>query len=130
MNVVDSSAWLEYFANGPNASFFAPAIEKTANLVVPSLTLYEVFKRILQQRDEGAALQAVAAMQQGRVVDLDASLALIGARLSTDHSLPMADSIILATAQAYGAVLWTQDSDFKGMPGVEYRKHRTTRGSA
>ncbi len=129
MNVVDSSAWLEYFANGPNASFFAPAIEGTADLAVPSLTLYEVFKRILQQRDEGAALQAVAVMQQGRVVDLDASLALIASRLSLEHKLPMADSIILATAQAYGAVLWTQDADFKGMPGVEYRKHRAKRGT-
>ena len=98
MNVIDSSAWLEYFANGPNASFFAPAIEKTADLIVPSLTLYEVFKRILLQRDEGAALQAVAAMQQGRVIDLEADLALIAARLSAEHKLPMADSIILATA--------------------------------
>jgi len=129
MNVVDSSAWLEYFANGPNASFFAPTIERTADLAVPSLSLYEVFKRILQQRDEGAALQAVAVMQQGRVVDLDASLVLIAARLSSEHKLPMADSIILATAQAYGAVLWTQDADFKGMPGVEYRKHRVKRGT-
>ena len=80
MNVIDSSAWLEYFANGPNAEFFAPAIEKAAELLVPSLTLYEVFKRVLQQRDEGSALQAVAVMQQGTVVDLDAPLALAAAR--------------------------------------------------
>lgn len=125
MNLVDSSAWLEYFANGPNAGFFAPAIEKTSELLVPSLALYEVFKRVLQQRDEGAALQAVAVMQQGTVVDLDAPLALIAARLSTERHLPMADSVILATAQAHAAVLWTQDVDFKGMSGVEYRKRRS-----
>ncbi len=124
MNVVDSSAWLEYFANGPNASYFAPAIEKTRDLIVPSLTLYEVFKRILQQRDEGAALQAVAAMQQGRVVDLDAILAITAARISAERKLPMADSIILATASAPGAELWTQDADFKGLPGVHYRKRK------
>ena len=129
MNVVDSSAWLEYFANGPNAGFFAPAIEKTSDLLVPSLTLYEVFKRVLQQRDEGAALQAVAVMQQGAVVDLDAPLAVAAARLSFEHRLPLADSVILATARAQAAVLWTQDADFKGMPGVEYRNHRSGGGA-
>jgi predicted nucleic acid-binding protein len=125
MNVVDSSAWLEYFANGPNAAFFAPAIEKTSDLLVPSLTLYEVFKRVLQQCDEGHALQAVAVMEQGSVLDLDAPLALIAARTSIEHRLPLADSVVLATARAHEAVLWTQDADFKGMAGVEYRKHRS-----
>ena len=124
MNVVDSSAWLEYFANGPNASFFAPAIEKTRDLVVPSLTLYEVFKCILRQRDEGSALQAVAAMQKGRVVELDASLAVTAARVSVERRLRMADSIILATAWAHSADVWTQDADFKGLPGVRYRKRK------
>lgn len=123
MNVVDSSAWLEYFANGPNAGFFAPAIEKTSDLVVPSLTLYEVFKRVLQQKDEGAALQAIAVMQQGKVVDFDAALALEAARLSLEHKLPFADSAILATTRAQDAILWTQDSDFEGLPGVQYRSH-------
>jgi predicted nucleic acid-binding protein len=127
MNVIDSSAWLEYFANGPNAEFFAPAIEKTTELLVPSLTLYEVFKRVLQQRDESSALQAVAVMQQGTVVDLDAPLALVAARLSIDHRLPTADSVILATARFHDAVLWTQDADFKGISGVEYRKQRSSR---
>ena len=126
MNVVDSSAWLEYFANGPNAEFFSAAIEKTAELIVPSLTLYEVFKRVLQQRDEDSALQAVAVMQQGTVVDLDAPLALVSARLSIEHRLPMADSVILATARSHDAILWTQDADFKGIPGVEYRKQRSS----
>lgn len=122
MNVVDSSAWLEYFANGPSASFFAPAIEDVARLVVPSLTLYEVFKRVLQQRSEGEALQVVAAMQQGWVVDLTSALALSAARVSLQHRIPLADSVILATAQAHGAVLWTQDADFEGFPGVRFRK--------
>jgi predicted nucleic acid-binding protein len=121
MNVVDSSAWLEYFAGGPNAIFFAPAIEKPRDLIVPTLSLYEVFKRVVQQRGESDALQAVAAMQQGRVVDLDARLALDAAKVSLAHQLPMADSIILATAQAYSATLWTQDADFEGVAGVNYR---------
>ena len=124
MNVVDSSAWLEYFANGSNASFFAPAIERTEELLVPSLVLYEVFKRVLQQRGEGHALQVVAVMQQGAVIDLDAGLALVAARISLERKLPMADSIILATAQVYEATVWTQDADFKGLPGVQYRTRK------
>jgi predicted nucleic acid-binding protein len=124
MNVIDSSAWLEYFANGPNASFFAPAIEKGEDLIIPSLTLYEVFKKILQQTDEGHALQAVAVMQQGMVVDLDARIALDAARISIKSKLPMADSIILATARTYEATVWTQDEDFKDIPDVQFRKKR------
>lgn len=120
MNVVDSSGWLEYFADGTNADFFSEAIESTADLIVPVATLYEVFKRVLLQRGEGNALQAIALMQQGRIVDLTASLALAGARLSTENRLPMADSLILATARAHDAVLWTQDSDFEDMPGVRF----------
>jgi toxin FitB len=124
MNIVDSSGWLEYFANGPNASFFATPIERIDELLVPSLTLYEVFKRVLQQRDEGKALEAVAVMQQGVVVDLDARLALSAARISHESKLPMADSVILATAHANGATVWTQDADFKGLPEVQYRKRK------
>lgn len=125
MNVVDSSAWLEYFANGPNASFFAPAIEDAGELVVPSLIVYEVFRRVLQQRGEGEALRAVAAMQQGIIVDLDVRIALAAARISLDQKLPMADSVVLATARLYGAMLWTQDADFQGLPEVRYRKRKS-----
>jgi predicted nucleic acid-binding protein len=125
MNVVDSSAWLEYFANGPNAAFFGPAIEQMGELMVPSLTIYEVFKRVLQQRDEGDALRAVALMQQGTVVDLDARLAVTAARLSRDTGLPMADSVVLATARLHGATLWTQDADFKNLPEVRYRTKKS-----
>lgn len=120
MNVVDSSGWLEYFADGPNADFFAKAIEATADLVVPTVSLYEVFKRVLQQRSEGEALQAVAVMQQGRIVELSGTLALAAARLSVDLGIPMADSIMLATARAWEATLWTQDADFDAVPGVRY----------
>lgn len=120
MNVVDSSGWLEYFASGKNAGFFAPAIEDTSRLIVPTLSLFEVFKRVLQQRGEPSALQAVALMHQGRVVDLDATLALAAARLSDAERLPLADSVLLATARAFGATLWTQDADFKGREGVRF----------
>src|SRR5438046_594079 len=113
MNVVDSSGWLEYFANGKNASFFGPAIEDTGRLVVPTLSLFEVFKRILVQKGEPPALQAVALMHQGRVVELDATLALAAARLSVDARMPLADSVMLATANAFGATFWTQDADFQ-----------------
>jgi len=122
VNVVDSSAWLEYFADGPNAGEFAGAVAATDGLIVPSITLFEVFKRIRVQRDPAAALYAVAQMRRGRVVDLDGDLAVAAAVLSADSGLPMADSIILATARAHDAALWTQDADFAGLDGVEYRR--------
>ena len=124
MNVVDSSGWLEYFADAPNAEFFSAAIENAEELVVPAISLFEVFKRVLRQRGEDQALQASTAMQQGRVVDLDAALALEAARLSATLKLPMADSIILATARAHGATLWTQDADFRGLADVQYIEAR------
>jgi toxin FitB len=120
MNVVDSSGWLEYFADGPNAGFFAPAIENTAELIVPTISIFEVFKRILQQRTENESLQAAVMMQQGIVIDLGVNLALDAASLSQKLKLPLADSIMLATARMYKAVLWTQDNDFKGIAGVNY----------
>lgn len=120
MNIVDSCGWLEYLAAGPNADFFAPALESPAQLVVPTISVYEVFKRVLQQRGDGDALQAVALMQQGSVVDLTPSLALEAARTSAALGLPMADSIMLATARSCAATLWTQDSDFEGINGVRY----------
>lgn len=121
MNVVDSSAWLEYFGDGPNAGEFADAIADTDRLIVPSITLFEVFKRIRLQRDLAAALYAVAQMQRGRVLDLDGNLAVAAAELSAESGLPVADSVILATARAEDAILWTQEADFEGMERVEYR---------
>jgi len=120
VNVVDSSGWLEYLANGRNAKFFADAIQDTPRLVVPTLSVYEVFKRVLQQRGDSAALSAVVLMQQGHVIPLDARLAVEAARLGAQERLPLADSIMLATARAHNATLWTQDADFKGRDGVRY----------
>jgi predicted nucleic acid-binding protein len=120
MNVVDSSGWLEYFADGPNAGAFAKPIEATRSLLVPTLSLFEVFKRVTQQRSEDDALRAIAVMEQGRVVDLDRATALEAARLSIEHGIAMADSMMLATAYRYRATLWTQDSDFEGLQGTRY----------
>ncbi len=120
MNIVDSSAWLEYFAGGPNGRFFAPAIQKTTELVVPTVCIYEAFKRVLTQRGEEAALAVVGWMAAGQVVDLTQRIALSAAALSLAERLPMADSIILATARAYNATVWTQDEHLQGLAGVQY----------
>ena len=124
MNVVGSPVWLEYFAYGSNADFFAPAIESIDELIVPSVTLYEVFKRVLEQRGHDDALQAIAAMQQGRVIELDASLALYAGQLGHELNLRLADAVILATARRHDAMLWTQDSDFRDLPQIKYRAKR------
>lgn len=121
MNLVDSSAWLEYFADGPNAGFFAPAIERTRDLLVPTIVVFEVYKRVLQQRHERAALEAVSVLQHGQLIELTASLAIAAAQISHHEKLPVADSIILATARAQNATIWTQDSDLKEMDRVKYR---------
>lgn len=120
MNVIDSSGWLEYFINGNNASFFARIIENTDEVLVPTISLFEVFKRVLIEKNRNDALEAVAIMKDGRVIDLDDSLALVAAELSYELKLPLADSIILATARANNATLWTQDAHFKDIEGVKY----------
>lgn len=120
MNLVDSSGWLEYFADGENADFFASAIENVDHLIVSSINIYEVFKRILSQRDEHSALQAVAIMEQGQVIDLTSEIALSAAQISIENKIPMADSIIYATSKANKALLWTQDVDFQGLENVKY----------
>jgi predicted nucleic acid-binding protein len=121
VNVVDSCGWLEYFADGPNADFFAPAIEAIDELLVPTLSLFEVFKRILQQRSEADALRAIALMRQGRVIELTDTLALGAARLSHELKLPLADSIIFYSARQHGATFWTQDAHFASLgEGVRY----------
>ena len=120
MNVVDSSGWLEYFADGSNAEFFAPAIEDTKNMLVPVICIYEVFKRILQQSGVIEAQQHIGDMKLGQILELDESLALSAAKLSVDIKLPMADSLILATARANRATFWTQDEHFKDLDGVKY----------
>lgn len=120
MNIVDSSGWLEYFSDGPNADYFAEPLGNVSELLVPTIILYEVFKVVCRQRGEDSALQATALMQQGRIIELSSSIALLAAKLSLDAKIPMADSIILATTQTNDATLWTQDNDFEGLPGVRY----------
>lgn len=120
MNVIDSSGWLEYFAKGTNASFFAPVIKATETVVVPTICMYEVFKRLLTQREEEVALQAIGIMSLGLLVDLTREIAVDAAYFSSELQIAMTDSIILATTRAYNATLWTQDADFKGMEGVQY----------
>ncbi|MDZ4674596.1 MAG: type II toxin-antitoxin system VapC family toxin [Gemmatimonadota bacterium] len=120
MNVVDSSAWLEYFAAGPHAGRFARVIEAPEELLVPSIVLLEVTRRVMQQRGEDAALQAAALLHQGEIVPLDSGLALAAAKLGVENKLPLADSIIFATAQQFSATLWTMNSDFEGLPNVRY----------
>jgi toxin FitB len=120
MNILDSSGWLAFFADEKNAGQFLPILEDTTSLIVPSITIYEVFKVVFRESGENAALQASVAMQRGKVVDVNTSLAMKAATLSLKYNLPMADSIILATAHMYDAVLWTQDADFKNIPGVKF----------
>ena len=122
MNLVDSSGWLEYFADGRNAKFFAPVLEDTENLIVSTINIYEVFKRVLQQRGEDSALQAAALMHQAGVMDVTSPIAMDAVKLSTELKLPMADSLILATARSCGAILWTQDAHFNGLPNVKFTK--------
>ena len=120
MNIIDSSGWLAYFADEPNAKHFFKPLKDTASLIVPTITIYEVFKVVLRESNENDALQAAAAMQKGAVVDLTANLAISASKLSLEQGLPMAESIILATAKAFDAILWTQDSDFTNIAGVKY----------
>jgi len=120
MNVVDSSGWVEYFTKGSNAKFFIAPVQDLENLLVPSICIYEVFKRLALDMDEENALQAVGIMSYGLVVELDRKIAIDAARISLELKLAMADSIILATAHEYDATLWTQDAHFKGMDGVRY----------
>ncbi|MGH9339820.1 MAG: type II toxin-antitoxin system VapC family toxin [Acidobacteriota bacterium] len=125
MNLVDSSGWLEYFADGGNAERFVPAIEQTEELLISTINLYEVFKKVLSERSEQEALKVVAIMQQGKVVEVDASISLSAAKLSVELNLPMADALIYATARAFDAVLWTQDSHFKSFDGVRFWAKRS-----
>lgn len=120
MNVVDSCGWLEYLASGPNADFFASALSDAQSLVVPTISVYEVYKRILQQRGEGDAIAAIALMQQAHIIDLDAEAAISAATLSVELQLPMADAVMLAVARSQEALLWTQDAHFEAIDGVRY----------
>jgi predicted nucleic acid-binding protein len=120
MNVVDSSGWIEYFINGANADLFASPIQDSENLIVPTICLYEVFKRVLLTLGEDKALKTIGQMSSGIVVDLNRNIAMQAAQISLEIKLAMADSIILATTRIYNAILWTQDQHFKALEGVRY----------
>lgn len=120
MNLVDSSGWLEYLSDAENADFFAPAIEDQENLIVSTINIFEVFKKIVQQRDENSALQVIALMKQGDIKNVDLEISLLAAKLSDEFGLPMADSLILATSQIHKAIFWTQDSYFRKISDVKY----------
>lgn len=121
MNLVDTSGWIEYFFSGPNVSYFSKPIEQTDSLLIPVICLYEVFKKINIVADETRALRAIAQMKQGNIADLTENIALDASLISIRHKLPMADSMIYATARAHEALIWTQDEDFKNLPGVNYK---------
>lgn len=120
MNIVDSSGWLEYFADGPGVKNFEAPLSDSDSLIVPTIIIYEVFKVVLRESNENSALQAVAVMQKSTICKLSEKIAIASAKLSLALSLPMADSIILATAKAYDATIWTQDADFEGIKNVRY----------
>lgn len=124
MNIVDSSGWLEYFADGENSAYFTPAIEDLSNLLIPAICVYEVFKRILLQYGLDAAEVRMADLYKGKIIEIDSPLAISAARISADLKLPMADSLILATARVYHATIWTQDEHFKNVEGVQYIRRK------
>ena len=126
MNLVDTSGWIEYFFGETNSSYFSEPIENTSVLIVPVVCLYEVFKKVNQVADEAQALQAIAQMKQGKVIELNEEIALKAAKISLRYRLPMADSFIYATGQIENATIWTQDADFKDLPGVKYKEARTS----
>jgi toxin FitB len=127
VNIVDSSGWLEYFSGGPDADNFSAPLQDPSSLIVPVITIYEVFKVVLREAGENEALQTIAAMQKGQVKDLTIRLAINAAKVSFQNNLPMADSIILATANIYKCTVWTQDSDLENLPGVKFFTKQTTR---
>ena len=125
MNIVDTSGWIEFFFAGPNATYFAKPIENTVELLIPTICLYEVFKKVNMVGSVAQALQAVAQMREGQVVDLTETIALSASLISIKYKLPMADSMIYATGLANNATVWTQDIDFERLPGVKYKEART-----
>ncbi len=122
MNLVDSSGWLEYLADCKNAKFFAPAIENTDELIVSVVNIFEIYKKVLKERDENSAIQVIGLMQQAKVIDISPSIAIEAAKYSHQYKIPMADSLIYATAKMNDAIVWTQDVDFKNLDGVKYFK--------
>lgn len=124
MNLVDSCGWLEYLSDGPNADFYVFPLLKTNQLLVPVICIYEVYKKILTEKSENEAFQAVALMHQGLIIDVDVNISLNAARISYENKLPMADSLILASAREYDAIVWTQDKHFKDILDAKFKIKR------
>lgn len=123
MNLVDSSGWIEYFAGGPNAGAFTDVILDASQLLVSTINIYEVVKRMelyYQPDEKFKLLQNLTVMRRGRMVLVSEQVALDAAQLAVSHKLPMADSMLLATAYLHQATLWTQDAHFAGIAGVKY----------
>ena len=122
MNLVDSSGWLEYLADSKNAKLFAPAIEKTDELIVSTINIYEIYKKVLLEKDENCVIQVIGLMQQAKVIEVNLTIAIQAVKLSFEHKISMADSLIYATAKQNNAIVLTQDVDFKDLDGVKYFK--------
>ncbi|MDR1095870.1 MAG: type II toxin-antitoxin system VapC family toxin [Spirochaetaceae bacterium] len=120
MNIIDSSFWLEYFAGTDSGNIVSETVEDTNSLIIPAITLYEVFKKLLLETTEDDALFCIAHMKQGNIINLNDELSLFASKLSIEFKLPMADSIIYATNLKYHCVLWTQDRHFSGLNFVHY----------
>jgi predicted nucleic acid-binding protein len=120
MTIIDTSGWLEYFTGGPNSDFFSTAIKKDPNIIIPTIILYELWKKISREKGEDKAIELVAQLKRYEIVPLDESLSISAAKISNEYKIPMADSIIYATLMKYNATLWTQDSDFKDFENVKY----------
>lgn len=120
MNIVDTSGWLEYFAESKNSIHYEKAIAQIDRLIVPTIVLYEVFKKIANEYDEDKALMAIAHMKLAKVVDINETIAIYAAKISIEKKMPMADSIIYATAEMYGATVYTQDEHFSKLANVKH----------
>ena len=120
MIVVDSCGWVERFAGSSYGELYGPALQDPEAIVVPAVCLTEVFRTLAREAGEPAALAAAGVMRQATVVALDGELAIEAGRVGLQHGLPLADSIIYATAQRHHAELWTHDAHFRGLPGVRF----------
>ena len=122
MNIVDSSGWMAYLINEESAEIFAPIIQDTANLLVSSISLYEVYKKLTTKIDERLAINGIVLMKQVNVIPVTEEIALNAAKLSIEKKIPMADSIIYTTGILNNATVWTQDCDFINLPNVKFIK--------
>ncbi|NJC07368.1 type II toxin-antitoxin system VapC family toxin [Polymorphobacter fuscus] len=120
LHVLDSSGWIEWLSGGPGAAHFGPLIAVPDQMIVPAITIYETLRWALAKADADRTQRLAVRMQLSRVVDLDVNLAVAAANFAHQGKMGMADSMIYATAQRFGAELWTQDADFEGLPGVRY----------